>query len=134
MIESTYTVYSVIDYDMTMGSYRRKIRLIECNDKCRYLNKLTCKGICGRCFICLRPPPLLPPLTHMYIFSNSSLQSLVHKFKSIEGQHTFISCPGWAFLESDKNYSIHCDIHISISYDRLFKGWVEVGERMLKCR
>ncbi len=49
------TVYSAIDYDIKMGSYRRKIILIECNDKCRYLNKLTCKGLCGRCFICRGP-------------------------------------------------------------------------------
>jgi hypothetical protein len=37
---------------------RRKIRMIECNVKCRYLEKLK-KGLCGRCFICLRPPPPL---------------------------------------------------------------------------
>ncbi len=33
-----------------------KIRLIESNTKCRYLKKLTCKGLCG---ICPRPPPML---------------------------------------------------------------------------
>jgi hypothetical protein len=50
---------------------RRKIRLTECNAKCRYLKKLTWKGLSGRCFICLRPlpsyDPILPsppPLTH----------------------------------------------------------------------
>jgi hypothetical protein len=40
----------------------RKIRLIECNAKCRYQKLFTCKEIkrlCGRCFICLMPPPLL---------------------------------------------------------------------------
>jgi hypothetical protein len=39
--------------------FRRKIRLIECNAKCRYLNKLTSKGTLWQVFICLRPPPLL---------------------------------------------------------------------------
>jgi hypothetical protein len=38
---------------------RRKIRLIESNAKCCYLKKLTYKGTCGRCSICLRSPPLL---------------------------------------------------------------------------
>ncbi len=38
---------------------RRKIRLIECNAKCRDLKNLPVKGHCGRCFICLRLPPLL---------------------------------------------------------------------------
>jgi hypothetical protein len=50
-------------------TYRRKIRLIECNAKCRYLKNWPLKGLCGRCFIFLRPPPLRwpytpPPLTH----------------------------------------------------------------------
>ncbi len=62
----------------------RKIRLIGSYAKCRYLKKLACKGtlrqvfflseaptthytlynkgLCGRCFICLRPPP--HPFTH----------------------------------------------------------------------
>jgi hypothetical protein len=34
-------------------------RLIECNAKCRYLKNLPVKGLCVRCFICLRPPSLL---------------------------------------------------------------------------
>jgi hypothetical protein len=38
---------------------RRKIRLIECNAKCRYLKNLLVKELCGWCFICLGPPPLL---------------------------------------------------------------------------
>ncbi len=33
--------------------YRRKIRLIECNAKCRYLKNWPVTGLCGRCFICL---------------------------------------------------------------------------------
>jgi hypothetical protein len=40
---------------------RRKIRLTESNAKCRYLRPV--KILCGRCFICLRPP-YSPPLTH----------------------------------------------------------------------
>ncbi len=39
----------------------RKIRLIECNAKCRYLKNWHVKGLCGRCVICMRPPPLLWP-------------------------------------------------------------------------
>ncbi len=35
---------------------REKIRIIECNAKCRYLKKLPVKWLCSRCFICLRPP------------------------------------------------------------------------------
>jgi hypothetical protein len=42
---------------------RRKIRLIECIAKCRYLKNLSVKGLCGRCFSCLRPPPPLWPHT-----------------------------------------------------------------------
>ncbi len=36
-----------------------KIRLIESIAKCRYLNKLTCKGTLRQVFICLGPAPLL---------------------------------------------------------------------------
>jgi hypothetical protein len=32
----------------------RKIRLIEGNEKCRHLKKLTCKGALRQVFICLR--------------------------------------------------------------------------------
>jgi hypothetical protein len=39
------------------GSTRRKIRLIECNAKCRYLKKLTFKGTLWQVFIWLRPLP-----------------------------------------------------------------------------
>ena len=38
--------------------WRRKIRLIESNSKCRYLKKLTCKETLRQAFIYLRPPPL----------------------------------------------------------------------------
>ncbi len=33
-----------------VGHIRRKIRLIESNDKCRHLKKLTCKGTLRRVF------------------------------------------------------------------------------------
>jgi hypothetical protein len=38
----------------------KKIRLIESNVKCCYKKiDLYRVGLCGRCFICMRPPPLL---------------------------------------------------------------------------
>jgi hypothetical protein len=42
-----------------IGVIRRKLWLTENNPKCRCLKKLTWRGLCDRCFICLRPPPLL---------------------------------------------------------------------------
>jgi hypothetical protein len=43
--------------------YRRKIRLIEGNAKCRHLKKLTWKGLCGR-FLCVwGPEPYTPRYT-----------------------------------------------------------------------
>jgi hypothetical protein len=33
------------------GRVRRKIRLIEDNAKCRHLNNLIVKGLCGRCYL-----------------------------------------------------------------------------------
>jgi hypothetical protein len=45
--------------DKREGAYRRKIRMIESNAKCRYLKKLTRKGALRQVFICLRPPPFL---------------------------------------------------------------------------
>ncbi len=43
--------------------FRRKIRLIEGNEKCRQLKKLTCKGTLRQVFIGLRPrTPYPPPL------------------------------------------------------------------------
>jgi hypothetical protein len=44
----------------------RKIRLIEGNEKCRHLKKLTCKGALRQVFICLRlrTPYPSPPTTH----------------------------------------------------------------------
>jgi hypothetical protein len=53
-MEGTFVQYIAI---------RRKIRLIESNAKCRYLKNWHVKGICGRCFIFLRLPPLLWPHT-----------------------------------------------------------------------
>jgi hypothetical protein len=51
------------------GELRRKIRLIECNTKCRYLNKLTSKGTSRQVSNLSEdtsPPltPYSPPLTH----------------------------------------------------------------------
>jgi hypothetical protein len=40
---------------------RRKIRLIECNAKCRYLKKLTCKGTLRQVFYLSEAPS--PPMT-----------------------------------------------------------------------
>jgi hypothetical protein len=40
---------------------RRKIRLIECNAKCRYIKKWPVKGLCGRCFYLSEAPS--PPMT-----------------------------------------------------------------------
>ncbi len=45
--------------DKRQGAFRRKIKLIDSNAKCRYLKKLTCKGALRHVFICLRPPPFL---------------------------------------------------------------------------
>jgi hypothetical protein len=47
---------------------------IESNAKCRYLKNLPEKGLCGKYFICLRPPPsydpiLPPPLDTEYVFT-----------------------------------------------------------------
>jgi hypothetical protein len=42
---------------------RRKIRLIECNDKCRYLKNCPVKGLCGRCFI------TTPQLHTVYVYT-----------------------------------------------------------------
>jgi hypothetical protein len=44
---------------------RRKIRLIECNAKCRYLKNWPVKGLCGRCFI-------TTPQLHTFIQSTFS--------------------------------------------------------------
>ncbi len=51
---------------MWKGIGRRKIWLMESNGKCRYLKNCPVKGLCGRCFICLRPPSLLWPHTRPY--------------------------------------------------------------------
>jgi hypothetical protein len=45
-------------YTCTYTYFPRKIRLIECNAKCRYLKNLPVKGLCGRCFFFLRLAPL----------------------------------------------------------------------------
>jgi hypothetical protein len=48
------------------GDYwiHRKIRLIECNAKCRYLKKLASKGTLRLVFICLWPRTPPPPPLH----------------------------------------------------------------------
>ncbi len=43
--------------------HHRKIRQRESNAIYRNLKNWPVKGLCGRCFICLRPPPLLWPHT-----------------------------------------------------------------------
>ncbi len=51
-----------------LAFYRRKIRLIESNAKCRYLKILTCKGTLRQVFYLSEVPssliddPILPPL------------------------------------------------------------------------
>jgi hypothetical protein len=52
-----------------LASSRRKIRLIECNAKCRYLTKFTCKGTLPQVFYLSGGPlpsydPILPPPLH----------------------------------------------------------------------
>jgi hypothetical protein len=44
-----------------LRGHRRKIRLKKSNltNVVIYFTKLPVKGLCGRCFICLRPPSLL---------------------------------------------------------------------------
>jgi hypothetical protein len=43
--------------------WRRKILLIECNAKCRYLKNLLVKGLCGRFYLSEAPtPPMTPPV------------------------------------------------------------------------
>jgi hypothetical protein len=48
----------------------RLVRLIESNVKCRHLKNLPREGLCGRCFICLRPPPpSYDPLHTVYVYT-----------------------------------------------------------------
>jgi hypothetical protein len=47
--------FSTFDYT----SIRRKIRLIEGNEKLHHLKKLIFKSTLRQVFICVRPPPLL---------------------------------------------------------------------------
>jgi hypothetical protein len=47
---------------------RRKIRLIECISTVLILKNLPAKGLCGRCLICLRPTPKLPPLHTVFVY------------------------------------------------------------------
>ncbi len=46
------------------GWGRRKIRLKECNAKCRHLKKLPVKGLCGRCLTVWGPEPHNAPTLH----------------------------------------------------------------------
>jgi hypothetical protein len=67
----------LLDPDITWRVFkcwhRRKIRLVECNAKCRYPKYWPVKGLSGRCFICLRPSPLLwphtPPPYTLYVYT-----------------------------------------------------------------
>jgi hypothetical protein len=45
--------------NMHVYANRRKVRLIENNDKCRYLKNWHVKGLCIRCFFCRSPPRFL---------------------------------------------------------------------------
>jgi hypothetical protein len=40
----------------SVGKDRIQIRLIEGNEKCRHLKKLTCKGTLQQVLVCLTPP------------------------------------------------------------------------------
>ncbi len=59
-----YNYNAVAMWELGMGRRHRKITLKESNAKCRYLKKWPVKELCGRCFICLRPPPLLYDAKH----------------------------------------------------------------------
>ncbi len=65
----------------------RKIRLIENNAKCRYLKNQPVKGLSGRCFICLRPPPLLWPYTPSppYKLYSVYVYTLQYTYSHMEG-------------------------------------------------
>jgi hypothetical protein len=49
--------------------YRRKIRIIEGNAKCRHQKKFACKGTLRQAFVCLRPRTQTPPPTVLYLFT-----------------------------------------------------------------
>jgi hypothetical protein len=51
------------------GQWRRKIRFIEGNAKCRHLKKLTCEGTLRKVFICLRPRTPAPYLHTVYMYT-----------------------------------------------------------------
>jgi hypothetical protein len=59
--------------EVGIGIGRRNMRLIEGNEKCRHLKKLTCKRTLRQVFICLRTRTTPPPLLHtvyMYTYSH----------------------------------------------------------------
>ncbi len=60
-------------YTCTYTYFPRKIRLIECNAKCRYLNKLTSKGTFQQVFFLseARSPPMIPysPPHAVYVYT-----------------------------------------------------------------
>jgi hypothetical protein len=53
------------------GTRRRKLRIIEVNEKCRHLKKFTCKGTLLQMFTCLGPETPYPPLTHCILYNYS---------------------------------------------------------------
>jgi hypothetical protein len=67
------------NYDRTY-TCRRKIRLIEGSAICRHLKNLPVKGLCGRCYICLR---LRTPYLVLYILIYT--EKGVGEFNQIEG-------------------------------------------------
>ncbi len=117
--------------------YRRKIRLIESNVICRFLKKFPVKGLCGRCFTCLRPSPLLwphtlhppPPVTHcilvfMYNYSHGERGggeltrekvrgAIIHK-AGRKYQHD------WLYLQSTP---VKTTFRVCCLYSYLAHGW-----------
>jgi hypothetical protein len=72
---------------LKMGWGRRKIRLIECNAKCRYLKKFTCKGTLLQVFYLSEAPS--PPMTPYYppytLYTCTIYSILIHTGKGGEG-------------------------------------------------
>jgi hypothetical protein len=78
-------IFSLLYKFLVMQVHRRKIkiRLIECNAKCRHLKNCPVKGLCCRCLSVWGPEPHTPPpLTHcIRVYS-----ILIHKGKDQKGR------------------------------------------------